>query len=531
MARGAHSENPVGDVLDSAAGKLAVGFACLYALLGLILIPYTGIETDEAVFANPLYCPFNSGYGATVFHKHIPLMLFPYGGTLKTLIYWPILGVFGPNAYAVRLPVVIFGALTIVMFFKLAEKMAGVRAALLASLLLATDASFLLTNTYDWGPVALQQILLVTGCLAIARRRPVLGCFIFGLALWNKAIFIWALSGLAAAVIAAYLPEVRKTLASRRTVACCAGAFAAGALPLIVYNVHIPNATLHANVHLSLENLHAKVVSLKNTLNGSDLFGIVVAPETEEMPKSPRSAIGRLSCWIRDRIGPTDSSPFVYAILLALLFAPLWWRSGGRRAAVFSIVFLLVAFSAMAVTRYTGSAHHIVLLDPMPHLLVAVAVAALRPRWLAATAGTALIVANLLVVNQYIAQFERNGSYGLFTDALYPLSDSLVGSEACTVYELDFGIEDNLILLHEGRLKATHAWPIDSESDSEIGTMISDAGAVFVNHVPSRQYFKGADDRLDAMAKADGYERRTIRTIRDSNGRPQFELFRFERVR
>ncbi|MGA2156221.1 MAG: hypothetical protein ABSH37_17570 [Bryobacteraceae bacterium] len=99
------------------------------------------------------------------------------------------------------------------------------------------------------------------------------------------------------------------------------------------------------------------------------------------------------------------------------------------------------------------------------------------------------------------------------------------------MYELDFGIEDNLILLHEGRLKAAHAWPIDSESDSEIGTMISNAGAVFVNHVSSRQYFKGADDRLDALAKADGYQRRMIRTIQDSNGRPQFELFRFERVR
>ncbi len=495
------------------------------------MIPYTGIELDEALFATTLYAPFNPRYGVTIFHRHIPLMVFPYSGSLKTLIYWPILRIFGPSAYSLRLPVVILGAVTIILFFKLAERMAGARAAFLGSLLLATDASFLLTNNYDWGPVALQHILMVAGCLLIVSRRLGLGCFLFGLALWNKTIFVWALAGLAAAVIAAYLPEVRKVLANRRTVARCACAFVAGALPLIVYNIHIPNATLRANVHLSVEDFRIKLISLNNTLNGSDLFGIVVAPETEEMPKSPRSAIGRLSCWVRDRIGPRYSSPFVYATLFAFLSAPLWWRTGGRRAAVLAIVFFVVAFLAMAVTRYTGGAHHVVLLYPMPQLLVAIAVAALRPKWLAVAAGTVLILANLLVVNQYIAQFERNGSYGFFTDALYPLSDSLAGSEACTIYIVDFGMEDNLELLDEGRLNLRRAWHTDSKPDAEIHTMLSNTGALFVNHVPSREYFKGTDERLQAVARSDGFARQTIRTIQDSNGRPQFEVFRFERVR
>jgi hypothetical protein len=112
---------------------------------------------------------------------------------------------------------------------------------------------------------------------------------------------------------------------------------------------------------------------------------------------------------IRDRIGPHMSSPFVYAIALAVFAVPLWWRSSSRRAAVFAIVFLLVAFWAMAVVRYTGSAHHIVLLYPMPHLLVGAVVTALRPRWLAMGVGATLVIGNLLVVNQYISEFERNG--------------------------------------------------------------------------------------------------------------------------
>jgi hypothetical protein len=510
---------------------MVLGFASLFVLLGSILIPYTGIEFDEALFTTPLYGTLDRGLAVTVFHKHIPLMVLPYVGTLKTLIYWPILRVFGPNPYSVRLPVVIVGAVTIVLFFKLAERMAGVRAGVLGSLLLATDASFLLTNTYDWGPVALEHLLLVTGCLMFSMRKPVWGSFCFGLALWNKAIFIWALSGLAAAAIAAYLPEVRRTLASRRTVALCVCAFVVGALPLIVYNLHVPDATLRANVHLSTDSFYLKLVSLKQTLNGSGLFGIVVAPETAEMPKTPRSAIGRVSGAIRDRVGPRYSSLFLYAILFALLSAPLWWRSSGRRAAVFAIVFSAVAFLAMAITRYTGAEHHIVLLWPMPQLFVAVAVASLRPKWLGAAAGTALIAANLLVGNQYIVQFERTGSYGLFTDALYPLSDSLAGSHARTIYLVDFGNWYNLNFLQEGRLNLQQAWPTDSKPEAEIAAMLASEGAVFVNRIPSLGFNVSGSGRLQAEARAHGYQRRNIRTIKDSNGRPQFELFSFDRAR
>ena len=162
---------------------------------------------------------------------------------------------------------------------------------------------------------------------------------------------------------------------------------------------------------------------------------------------------------------------------------------------------------------------------------MAVAVGALRPKWLAIAAGTALVAANLLVVNQYVAQFERNGSYGFFTDALYPLSESLANSERRTIYALDFGMEDNLNLLHEGRLNVRRAWHTDSKPDDEIETMISNESALFISHVLSREYFKGTDDRLQEVASANGYERRNVRTVLDSNGRPQFDVFRFERVR
>ena len=91
------------------------------------------------------------------------------------------------------------------------------------------------------------------------------------------------------------------------------------------------------------------------------------------------------------------------------------------------------------------------------------------------------------MVNQYIAEFERNGSYGLFTDALYPLADSLAGSHARIIYLVDFGNWYNLNFLEEGRLNLQQAWPTDSKPEGEIAAMLANEGALFVNRVPSPQ--------------------------------------------
>ncbi len=91
--------------------------------------------------------------------------------------------------------------------------------------------------------------------------------------------------------------------------------------------------------------------------------------------------------------------------------------SGGR-AALFAIVCGGVTFPAMAVTRNAGMGiHHSVLLWPMPQLLVGAALGALPWRWLRGKPVALLVGSNLLVINRYIAQFERNGTVGSFTDA------------------------------------------------------------------------------------------------------------------
>ena len=114
---------------------------------------------------------------------------------------------------------------------------------------------------------------------------------------------------------------------------------------------------------------------------------------------------------------------------------------------------MTVAWLLMALTHDAGtSAHHVVLLWPFPILFAAIALASLPWRPLAWTAACVMIAMNLLVLNQYVYQFARDGAGDVWTDALTPLSASLDAYADRTIYVIDWGLYENLNLLHEGRL-------------------------------------------------------------------------------
>ena len=515
--------------------KAVLLFALLFIFLGFVLIPYAGLEVDEVLFLPPLRGLINPAFAIRVHHHFVPLMVMSYIGTLKSFIYWPLSWIFSSSVYFVRLPMVLAGAATILFFYKWAGIFAGPRAASLAAALLATDPTFLLTDTFDWGPVALQHLLVVSGCLLIARGRLPWGTFLFGLALWNKAIFGWTLAGLALAALLVPPAAVRAVLADRRQWSRAALAFVLGALPLLVYNVKHPNSTLRDNAHFSSENFPVKVQELKGAVDGSGLFGFLVAPDSQENRREPDSLPGRAASWVSDHVSSRQKNLMPYAIFIAASIVLVWWRAPGRRAALFAAVCGIGTFAAMAVTRNAGtSIHHTVLLWPMPQLLVGTVLGALPWRWLRVGLAALLIGANLLVVNQYIAQFERNGSYGRFTDATNPLADSLARTPDANIYFIDWGIDETVDFLLQGKAHLRESYSLlipatsDPEQRREIDAMLVDPNALFVDHIPALEEFRGVGAHLEAIARSERYQKIPIRTVADRNGRAIFQIFRFQ---
>ena len=94
-------------------------------------------------------------------------MLMSYLGTLKSWIYRPIFQLFGTGVSAMRVPMLLAGAASVWLFYLLLRRIAGERAAVIGCGLLAADSLYLLTICFDWGPVALQHLLLICGMLLL----------------------------------------------------------------------------------------------------------------------------------------------------------------------------------------------------------------------------------------------------------------------------------------------------------------------------------------------------------------------------
>jgi hypothetical protein len=208
----------------------------------------------------------------------------------------------------------------------------------------------------------------------------------------------------------------------------------------------------------------------------------------------------------------------------------------------FSVIFCGTAWAAMAFTRDAGaSLHHTILLWPFPLLLMAVVLSRIPPgsrpgaglpwRAVLAVAGVVMVGSNLLVLNQYLAQFERFGPARDFTDALFPLAQTV--PEGSNVYVVDWGMYNTLLLSHrrDGLLHTgNEPFMDDAMSEQQLKqalAMVNDRDAVFLGHVPGKEYFQGVGARLERFAATKGLRKEVMHLVNDSNGRPTFEIFQF----
>ena len=528
------------------------GVSCLLFIgLGLMVIPYPGIQNDEALFASPLYAPRYWEARIRIFHTDVPIMLMNYLGTLKTWLYIPLLRLWAPSSMSIRLPALLAGAATVWLFFLLLTRISGRRAALTGTILLATDVSFLLTTCFDWGPVALQHLLLVSSVLLLVKFHQdgdglalAGGFFFMGLGLWDKALFAWPLIGLGVAAVVVLPKEIRKHLSARRaaTAVLC---FVLGASPLLVYNFESRGATFGAYGTASWKDLKGKVAVLERTLEGDVLLGYIAREGPMEHPRPPHTELEDISIWLHGKTGDHRSSLNALAFLAALALIPFFWRKTGGRPLRFALIFLIAAWIPMALTKGAGgSAHHTILLWPFPVLVVSLALAEATRRLPRERGGVilsgilaVLVAENLLVYNQHLERFIRDGGNGSWTDAIFPLSKRLMQLGPKQIYTLDWGMLDSLRLLDQGRLLLhAAAYPLNAPELPEEGRRmlrsdIGDPDHLFLSHTPPFEEFKGVGSHLAKWTCEEGYRRIPIATVDDDNGRPIFEIFHFEKFK
>ena len=513
---------------------------------GLAFIPLLGIEPDEALFSLGLYEPRSELSWTHIGKTRVPIMLMSYVGAFKSWVYGPILRNLGANLWTLRIPVLLAATASILVLFGLLRRISGNRAALIGCALLAGDSIYLLTATFDWGPVAFQHLFLIGGAAALVRffqegsiRSLCIAAFLFGLALFDKALAIWTLSGLAVAGLATYPREIVRAI-TVRSVVLAAAFFILGAFPLIYYNWQTKGGTFSGNYRRDTAGIPGKAVILYRTFSHNGLFGWMTAEDAETpRPRAPKTAVERLSAAISSVSGGPRHSLFPYAFALALLVAPFAGRREFR-IVVLAFLTMVIAWLQMVTNFETGgSIHHTILLWPLPHLIIAVAFAGASRRLgryaLPAAAGLTAVVAlsGVLVMNEYYAKARRNGGAPFWNNGVLTLSRYFKENPPPSwVIAMDWTISNPIRLLHRGRILIGPGTDqivkpeMNSEDREVLDRMLSNRDFVWVASLPDFEIMKGANEKLLQYAAAAGYHREVLTIIPDSHGRNVYEVYK-----
>jgi hypothetical protein len=498
---------------DTRAGLIPIMMAAFTAA-GMLFATRLGIEADEALVGNGIY-----EHGAPLYSwkwgsAEIPIMLLSYLGALKTWFYSVWFLAWRPGRISLRLPMLLIAAATLWQFFLLLDRTVSRRAAWIGTVLLASDSSYLLMNTADYGPVTLQFFLKSSAILLVvkfhrtgSRWALAAGFFLIGLALWDKAVFLWILFGLGVAVMAVFPREVRRALTLRNLGAAAAGVLV-GALPLVIYNIARPLDTLRSNAALDARFIPAKAGLLTRTIDGQVLFGFITADNPGSRRSYPRRNLT------------------LAALLLTLAALPFLWRTVARAPMLFGLITCAATFLPMALTANAGwAAQHTILLWPFHFLAIAAAVSRAPARWASAICAV-LCLSNIAVTSQYYADLIRNGPAIRWTDAIDPLSKYLSDSRVPLIFGVDWGFVETLNLISEGELPVSS---VDMPDAATIRRMIAIPGGLFVSHTPEFAYHPEIRAAVEDTALQDGYEEERLATIPDRNGKPTFEVFRFRK--
>jgi hypothetical protein len=438
-----------------------------------------GLYYDEAIQATPAAEFLRPGgrplqvpgaRSAWLFGGWFPVLTQPYMGALKSQLLIPVFAAFGADSDVLRLTTLMWGCLALLAAMGLAARLFGAPVAIATGVLLASDPSFVFASRHDWGSGALALLLRCAGFAAVAsawpRRAaaPLFGAgLLLGLGIYNKIDFAAALAGAGLGAAAAVSPGrlVRDLRAAPRAVAALAAGLALGAAPILAALADVLAASrgMAHSAGARGSDFAEKLAAWRHVLDGSYFHRLLLSGGSfERMSLVPDAASGAL---------------------LAVCLASAAWlalhclRREREAGVVFALVTALATFAALLAIPRASRIHHVLNVYPFPHLLVAVAAAALwRERRLAlralAVAGVGLAVAGSLRVDgRVLATALETGGSGRWTGAVAELGRALPPGVAVT--SLDWGFDAPLRLLRP-----------DLELDEPVWRMFGAPGATHV---------------------------------------------------
>jgi hypothetical protein len=492
----------------------AILLCALFFAQGYLFVRQVGVQEDEVLFASAVVPPTEAVGTFGV----LPIMILNYAGSMKALIYSELFRAFPADARSIRMPMLVLGTITVFLFFLFFRMTMGDMVALIATALLAVDPIFVITTVLDWGIDVIQHLLAAAALplfvLYHRRRDPrhlQVACFLCGLGLWDKVTFVWLMTGVAVATVLVFREELKPHW-TRATLQTALIWMCLGAAPLIYFNVFSGGATIRENGGIRPPGAERAAI-LAKSLNGSVLFGWITRQVDTKTDRAPQTSVERALVALSNATGHQEQHGLLFASLAALVF----WRQKAVRFC--AIAFVVGWVSMLPFAMGAAGAHHLVLLWPLPHLMVAAAICSI-PRlqpWQCAAAALPLVLWSALVTNEHYSQIVTRGNVRYWSDAMEPLRKSLAETETSGIVAIDWGIMGPLRTLGRGTL------PLKFWDAPKAALFVKQPGYLFVRYADR----EGLPDEGFAALRNAGATEEVVAEIADRHGRPVYVVTRY----
>jgi hypothetical protein len=507
--------------------------AAALALYGVTHNP-PGLQGDEAFFLVALRHPETTAYSIEAPGiGRVSLMVNSYVGAIKAAIMGAIFHFAGPSILVLRVFGIAALALSGVLFFRLARNWAPVPLALACTAALLFDPAYATTAVLDWGPVALQHVFLLSALIALERavklgnsRWALLAGAAAGLGVWDKALFVFPLLAVLAALLT--LSVFSGRWRDWRLALPALGGFVIGAAPFLLSVIDRSHgAAIGELARLDLSHFSIKAAQMIRTMDGTVLLGFVA-----HLDGTPPSLL----------TGSRTFLPLLCAVSAVALFPVLNRRYG--QFALATLVGSVAGWLALALVRDVGfSAHHTILLWPAPYLFALFTALA----WMERRPPLApLFVAILAVVSiqnsrALIHLWRTAMSHGYtanWTDAQYPLASALIGDAGPekTILVGDWGLLEPIYLATGGRQELRMVTDVywkggfEQEDLDEIAARMSGARQVaIVFRTPDDSFYPHVRPAVEEVAQTTGLSLAFTRVIADRLGVPRYDIVIYRR--
>ena len=462
-------------------------------------IPHFGPHHDENFFIKPVFRPDWAHASVTLFNHQIPLMLMPYTGAPKVLLYQAIFSVYQPSLWTLRLPMLAMILASIFLMRAAFHRLGFKKAGDLFAILLLTSPMILFTTVYDWGPVCLQMFCLAAAFYCWSRLTPgwlFLSAFFCGFGAWEKMTFVICYGPLFAVLFLIAL----KKFPQPKTVFLCVAGLILGASPLLYYNYL---AAAQPVTSLLSWEATAPVFTLKfqllgRALIGSSLVGYLTAPQFywPQIPSLFLREFARILAYL------LSLGSYAHWLTIAVIAAATLTPGKTRLLRCLILLAGTISWSTMAAFQNLGSAaHHTVLFLPLIFALLVLAFEDAHPvRFLLAI----VLLFNCASFADMLFRITYQPIPTVWSPAILQAAQRVIKESPSAVFTDDWGLENAVVLLSGGKIV-----PLDGVNAESI----KQPGALYMGFASGKQSFPQNSKLLADFARQNGLSRQVVESF------------------